>query len=141
LSGTSLSDVEMTLLTGQLINLHRTIQSIQQMENQIHNQLKSIAGNEKYIAYLIIDLQAFFLKIFLLFVGMDLASLQQKFIETELKATTETVVEELQRKTSEEFSSPLESPKDQSAPLADSADGVTKRYSVKFKTRGWLIRY
>jgi hypothetical protein len=102
------------------------------MENQIHNQLKSIAGNEKYIAYLIIDLQAFFLKIFLLFVGMDLASLQQKFIETELKATTETVVEELQRKTSEEFSSPLESPKDQSVSLADSADGVTKRYSVKF---------
>jgi uncharacterized protein YvpB len=50
LSGTSLSNVEMTLLTGQLINLHRTIQSIQQMENQIHNQLKSIAGNEKSIA-------------------------------------------------------------------------------------------
>jgi hypothetical protein len=72
---------------------------------------------------------------------VDLVSLQQKFVESEMKTTTETIVGEPQRKTSDELSSPLESPKDQSAPLADSADGVTKRYSVKFKTRGWLIRY
>jgi conjugal transfer/entry exclusion protein len=46
-----LSEAEMTLLSGQLINLHRVIQNVQQLEAHIHNQLKNVVGKSSLLQH------------------------------------------------------------------------------------------